>query len=568
MKKTITINISGIIFHIDEDAYDRLNRYMNRLKRHFAKMEGHDEIITDIESRIAELLQEKILENKQVITIEDIEDVIRMMGEPAEMDQDSDYEPASEPGRPYRRPQRLFRDPDNRMVAGVASGLSAYFNIDPVWIRVLFIVSLFLSGAGLIAYIVLWIVVPQALTTAEKLEMRGEPVNISNIERSFRDEFNNVKDKFNEFADGAKESFKKKSPVSRTIFDNLIDFTGSALRIILKIAIVIIGLILIVSGLGFIVAITVGSAGLSSFSFFDNGELISFSMGTFLDSFFPGTITGVLAVTSFILFTGIPLIMLVYLGIRLIAGTRARVPYIGITAFSFWLAGLVMGIAVAIITATDFRHSARISQDYEVPLDTTTVLYVKSIPDPAFNSYSSRNSVELFDGEWNMVMREDKYDIFAVPDFSASLKTFGDGITVEVSSYAKGSSRSEADERAAALIYPVQVSDSVLILPTFYHFPPHAKIRAQYVRVKLRLPVGQMVHFDDNMETFFDDNPNYHYRRDNLEGNTWIMTKSGLEPYVEGEADSYAPGNEKDMPDPESILHQTFGLIHLNLSGI
>jgi len=188
MKKTVSINISGIIFHIDDDAYERLNRYLNSIKRHFSKMDGRDELVTDIESRIAELLQEKIQDTKQVISIEDINQVISMMGEPAEMDEDTDTEPVrSHKTYSYSRAKRLYRDPDGNMISGVSNGLAAYFNIDPVWFRILFIGTLFFGGAGLIAYIILWIIVPEAITTAEKLEMRGEPVNGSNIERSIRD---------------------------------------------------------------------------------------------------------------------------------------------------------------------------------------------------------------------------------------------------------------------------------------------------------------------------------------------------------------------------------------------
>jgi phage shock protein PspC (stress-responsive transcriptional regulator) len=528
-------------------------------------MEGRDEIISDIESRIAELLQEKMVDNKQVITIQDIEEVVKILGEPSEMENEDDYEP--QPKSTYRnRPRRLYRDPDNRMIAGVSSGLAAYFNIDPVWLRVLFIATLFISGAGLIAYIILWIVVPQALTTAEKLEMRGEPVNISNIERSFRDEFDNVKDKFNEFADGAKDTFKKKSAGSRTVFDNLIDFTGGALRIILKVAIVIIGLILILSGLGFITAFVVGTAGLSSFSFFENGELISFSLATFLEAFFPGPVTGVMSVIAFILLFGIPLIMMVYLGIRMIAGTRARVPYIGITAFGFWLAGLVMAIIVTAATAMDFRHSAIITNEVEMNIDTSRILYVKAKADPAFGNGLPHTKTELFD-EWKMRMFEDGYDIYAVPDFSASSKTFVEGSMLVVSSYAKGSSRKEADESASALFYPVEFKDSVLYLPTWYHFPPNGKIRAQDMRLKLRIPEGQVVHFDENLEEFFDENPNYYYRREGFEGNTWIMTSTGLKPYFNGktqDTESYL----QDTDENDQFPAKTLSMISIPLIGL
>lgn len=532
MKKTVTINISGIIFHIDEDAYDRLNRYMNRLKRHFSRMEGKDEIITDIESRIAELLQEKVVDNKQVITIDDIEEVVKLMGEPSEMDQDGDYEPVNDAGPTYRRPKRLFRDPDTRMIAGVSSGLSAYFNVDPVWIRLLFVISLFAGGAGVLIYLILWIVVPQAITTADKLEMRGEPVNISNIERSVRDEFGNVKEKFNDFTNGAKETFKKKSPGSPTLFDNLAEVIGGILRIFLKVIIVLIGVVLIISGLGFIIAFVVGTAGLSSFSFFENGEMIAFSLSTFLDMVFPGRALGVLSVVSLILLFGIPLIMITYLGIRLIVGSSVRVPYIGITAFGFWLAGLVMAVFVGFTTGMDFRHSAFVASDYEVTIKPEKVLYIKAQTDPMlYNSYN-HGKTSLFDGEWYVKFKGDEYTLYDVPEFHTASKTRDDKVTLEVMNFAKGSSQNEAYRRAGDLTYAVSTNDSTIILSTYYIYPPNAKIRDQRVELKLRLPIGQIVHFDESMEEFFDENPNYYYRRENYEGNTWIMTESGLKPYI------------------------------------
>ncbi len=210
MKKTVSVNISGLFFHIDEDAYDRLNRYLTGVKRHFSKDNGRDEIISDIESRIAELLTKRLTGNRQVVSIGDIEEVVKQMGEPFEMEGGTTMPPEDKDQFAYRRPRRLFRDPENKMIAGVASGMSAYFNLDPVWMRLLFVISIFLSGAGIIAYFILWIIVPEAITTAERLEMRGEPVNISNIEKSIKEEFSNVKDRFNKFADSAKSSFSKK----------------------------------------------------------------------------------------------------------------------------------------------------------------------------------------------------------------------------------------------------------------------------------------------------------------------------------------------------------------------
>ena len=130
MKKTFTINISGIIFHIDEDAFEKLNNYLETIKSYFANSEGRDEIIADIESRIAEMLQSKINEQKQVITIDDINEVIGIMGEPEQIGGDGTQEKKQR--EEQRHSKRFFRDPDNKVLGGVCGGIGAYFNIDPL----------------------------------------------------------------------------------------------------------------------------------------------------------------------------------------------------------------------------------------------------------------------------------------------------------------------------------------------------------------------------------------------------------------------------------------------------
>jgi len=533
MKKTVSINISGIIFHIDDDAFERLSRYLNSIKRHFAKMEGKEEIITDIESRIAEVLQEKLQDNKQVISIEDIQEVISIMGEPSEMDEDSEYEePQQYKPYTYSRGKRLYRDPDGRMIAGVSSGLAAYFNIDPVWIRVLFVVSLFAGFFGLIAYVVLWIVIPEAITTAEKLEMRGEPVNISNIERSVRDEFDNVKGKFNEFAGEAKETFKKKSAGSNRFFDNLIDFIGTVLRIVFKIIAILLGIIFIFTGLGLIIAFIAGTAGFSSFSFFENGELVNFQLMQFMDMIFTTPLMGIMAIIGVILFFGIPLIALIYLGFRLLLGSRVKVPYFGISTLALWLLGLLLAMVVGANIGMDFRHSAgEISPPLEIQMPEKQILYFDVQDDKHIDSRTG--TFEVFDGEYSARIDDDGISIFNVP-YVEFRKSATEVAGVSITAYAKGSSRDKARQRARALEYHVSNTDTSFSLSTYYYFPHNAVLRAQEVQLEIEIPEGQIVHFDQNMEDFFDENPNWRVRNKGYEGKTWIMTRNGLKPYVEG----------------------------------
>jgi phage shock protein PspC (stress-responsive transcriptional regulator) len=193
MKKTFTINISGTVFHIEEDAYEVLQKYLVNLKNHFGNEEEGKEILADIEARIAEIFTGKSLEENKVITLGWVEQVIAVMGTPEDFVEEEALE--DEPYTAQRKTKRrLYRDPDSRVIGGVCGGLGAYFNIDPVVLRIIFVVLIFVTtGAALLAYFILWIAVPKAVTTAQRLEMRGQEATVKNIEKSIREEVREVK---------------------------------------------------------------------------------------------------------------------------------------------------------------------------------------------------------------------------------------------------------------------------------------------------------------------------------------------------------------------------------------
>ncbi len=198
MKKTVSVNLNGQVFSIDEDAFDKLSQYLQNIEQHFANENERKEIIADIEARIAELLKENITDFKEVINISDVEAVIKVMGEPNDFadEEESNQSQSQEQYINYKRYRRMYRDPDNRIIGGVCSGLSAYWALDPSLVRVIFIVLAIFGGSGLIIYLILWIVLPEARTTVQKLEMRGEPVNVSNIGSFVKEEFEHVKNQF------------------------------------------------------------------------------------------------------------------------------------------------------------------------------------------------------------------------------------------------------------------------------------------------------------------------------------------------------------------------------------
>jgi len=183
MKKVMHVGIGGFGFMIDEDAYVRLNRYLDRFKKELEAGKEDAEIMADVEQRIAELFREGLYSKDQVVGIELVERVIARIGFPGGAERSEEF--AFDLGHDtYERPsKRLFRDPDTKMLGGVCGGLAAYFNIDVVLCRAIFLIALVCATAGFWAYIILWIVVPQARTAAEKLQMRGRPVTAENIRK-------------------------------------------------------------------------------------------------------------------------------------------------------------------------------------------------------------------------------------------------------------------------------------------------------------------------------------------------------------------------------------------------
>ena len=189
MNKTVNINLGGMFFHIDEDAYQKLTRYFDAIKRSLSNSNGQDEIIKDIELRIGELISEKHTSDKQVIHIKELDEIIAIMGQPEDYRIDSDENEAQNNFNATNRiHKKLYRDKEKGSIAGVCTGLGHYFGVDAVWIKILFLV-LASTSFGIIAYIILWIVMPEAITTSEKLEMTGEPITISNIEKKVKEEY-------------------------------------------------------------------------------------------------------------------------------------------------------------------------------------------------------------------------------------------------------------------------------------------------------------------------------------------------------------------------------------------
>lgn len=195
MTQTISINLGGLLFHIDDEAFKILENYLNAIHRQFKHETEKNDIIADIEARLAELLVERIDRKKDLVSVNDVNAIIAIMGEPHNFVDDEEPQAQSyrEKRRTRRAAKRMYRDIDSRILGGVCSGLGAYFHMDPWIFRTIFIVLSIFGFLGIIIYFILWITIPEAVTTAQKLEMHGKPINVENIKQTVKQEFENVK---------------------------------------------------------------------------------------------------------------------------------------------------------------------------------------------------------------------------------------------------------------------------------------------------------------------------------------------------------------------------------------
>jgi phage shock protein C len=195
MNKTISVNLGGMLFHIDDEAYGILSAWLQEVERQFLHDPDREDIMQDIESRLGELFAQEINRSNQLILTGQVNRVIEIMGEPHNFSDDEAQEERHEEKKYYKKAKRMYRDPDSRMLGGVCGGLGAYFHTDPWVFRIVFIVFSVFFLAGFFVYLILWVAIPEAKNTAQKLEMRGEPVNIENITNAVKDEFSKVREK-------------------------------------------------------------------------------------------------------------------------------------------------------------------------------------------------------------------------------------------------------------------------------------------------------------------------------------------------------------------------------------
>lgn len=488
MNKTVNINLGGMVFHIDEDAYVKLTHYFEAIKRSLQNTEGQDEIIKDIELRVAELFTERQSVNKQVVDLKDIDAIITVMGQPEDYSLEEDT-PANKQTT-YSRTKKLYRDQDDSQLGGVASGLGYYFGIDVVWIRTI-LVLLFIGGLGfgIVAYIVLWIVTPEASTTSEKLEMKGEPVNLSNIEKKVREEFGNVSSKFKngDYDDLGNQMAQKSTKIGH----RLAEIATRLFQIIAK----FIGLFLVFIGLTTLLALVMGVFALGSTGF------VYFPWQNFIEAanftHYPVWTIGLVVLFA----VGIPFLFVAIVGFKLLS---PRIKTINNTVkyslLSLWIIALILIFSIGAKQVNTFSNSSRVVENQVLNLLPTDTLSIQFKSNPFYtqdiNEYSS----------FKITQDSINQDVIYSNDVLLTIRKTTDAqASVQIVKEAYGQTIGEAKSRAEQIKYSFKIINNQLQFDNYLLTDLKNKFRDQKIAITLFVPENSFLKLDSSTENYIEN---------------------------------------------------------------
>lgn len=475
MKKTISCNISGIIFNLEEDAYQILYQYLTNLKNHLVNTEGGDEIYNDIELRIAELFSEKLKASKQVITLLEVNEVIQTIGDPEDyVDEGEENEyTKSEP-----KHKLFMRDLDRRVIGGVCGGISNYFGIDIFLIRALFVILFLLPGFGLLLYIILWVITPAAKTSADRLKMKGEPINLGSLKDEVKKAAENVEQysqsKWNEHRlERLRHKTNKVGRILSRLFGFFLIFAATA------------------SMVTFLV-VTLTEVGI--FTSDDGEQLIS--LYEFSGVIFNSPFQSFLGWSGLLGTVMIPLIFILMLGLSLFFHLRSTwLKYAMTGFFILWFFAIGVLTVAGIQLGREFSYKGESEQVFESIYSDQLIVHVPS----AFGAKSTGiGNIEINEHTVSSFLELEKGNVksgFVALEIKSSKDSLFH-VTREYSAY--GITQQKALRIAGNIDHKLIINDNELELEPFYKFPNEDKLRGQFVKVKIWVPKGKKIKWKGN----------------------------------------------------------------------
>jgi phage shock protein PspC (stress-responsive transcriptional regulator) len=487
MNKVFHINLGSYPFTIDEDAYERLRAYLDAIHRHFRSSEGYEEITLDIEARLAELFQER-LGSRPIVNMNDVEAAISTMGTPEDFGatpmEEGPSTNTSEGAKTtgIKTGKRLFRDPDDAIVGGVCAGIAAYFGIqDPVWVRLAFVLFTLSGGFGIPLYLILWAIVPQAATAGDRLAMRGEPINVSNIGRIIEEEIEKITNKVSEFGEeisGKKKAYSSANEFGRNALAQGISVIGEAAKAVLVILAQLwrpaLILIAIVFGALFLAGWVAAVVGL-----FQGFTLLNY-LGPELKAL------AIAGAFNLLFVVGLPLVAVVLVIARLLFGARLSRPW-SIGMFLFWLLNISSLSLIAANMARDFTQEAGIAQTVALQPPPSDTLRLALSGHPFEKKVWLNLGDDLRFTERQMILRNVRLDISRAADAETQLSRHAK---------ARGKTVGAASDNAAAISYAAQWAEGTLTLADHTVLEQGDAFRGQRIRLELLARQGQVIFID------------------------------------------------------------------------
>lgn len=476
MEKSIKINIAGVIFHINDDAYELLRDYLQSLTNRLSQVPGGSEMIDDIEGRIAELFQSKPSWQTAIISKEEVEEMISTMGSPEDIA--GDLESESYTGTYSDQPRKLYRNTDKSILGGVCSGMADYTGIDAVWIRIVFVLFTLLYFTGALVYVILWIVLPGTGT-------RGREGKIAGSEKAGHPARADMR-----ASDGASAVGNAINEVFRAI--------GKFFVILFRVILAIIGVSFIIAGFSTLFSFLFLSVFHTTFlvpSVFDESI---FYMPDFLYFIADPSLSVWLAILTGLV-VGLPLLALIYWGIRMVFQFRAKDLVLNLTMLIIWILSCVALSIVAFTQGISFSESHRTVQEISLPESDTLVVRF----DDRVSALEYQRVVHLPFEPRDMYLDEKKDIIYVSPELN--IYHTDDDPYIQVVKYSSGHSRSDAISKAEKLLYDVDIQNNSVYLDEYFSLPPGRRWSGAFIKIRLYIPDNMIVHFEEDLEILMHD---------------------------------------------------------------
>ena len=517
MKKTVTANIGGLNFYIEEEAYEKLSYYLESIKNAMKGDEGYEEVMADIEGRIAELLRSSKPDESMVVDMKDVDRIIDVMGSPEVIagEDPEDGQHSEKTKSEEKAEKRFYRDGDDKVIAGVCSGIAAYFNWDATWVRVIFAILILSYGFGIWAYIILWIVSPEAKTTAEKLKMRGKDVTLENIKAMANDLAENVKkmSKDKDF-EGVKKQTNKVFEAIGNFFNFLVELIKKAFGLILFL------LSFALIAVAFLVTTQQGSV---THIRHQNDEAIHYdlSVQNITDYFFDNQILTYTALIAVFFIIAIPAFGIFTSGRRLVYNYTPKRRNAFFSGSFFWIVSVLVLAGTLVVTAMEYKEAN--FMEYQVT-------ELKSIDSDTLYIENTGDCKDVYFHHILLKNPESELKTYKISKPYLSIRQASDTLfSLRIRKESRGSSSNKALTHAESIDFNVALNDSLLTFDEFWSFQRTGKYRAQEIHAELRVPRGKKVSFKNDCSCILKNAEGIKlpYTEEKLKG-YWEMRGSGL----------------------------------------